>query len=63
MDSLIPPVTELLHPIQALANIVYLAKHEPGNKEKVLWYMTMAEAELARLTEVTRKLALLNTSH
>jgi hypothetical protein len=48
VDSLIPPVTELLHPIQALANIVYLAK---------------AEAELARLTEVARKLALLNTSH
>jgi hypothetical protein len=55
----IDPAGELFYPIQTLANLIFLTKHDLQDKEKVLLYMNMAEAELARLTDVAQKLGML----
>jgi hypothetical protein len=51
-----PDESELFHPIQNLTNLIWLAKLEPDNPEKVLRYLTLADAELLRLTEIAHRL-------
>jgi hypothetical protein len=49
-----PPESELLQPIQNLTNLIWLAQQEPHSPEKVLRYLTLADAQLLRLTDRLR---------
>jgi signal transduction histidine kinase len=48
-------VHEVNNPLEALANLVYLTKHEAHLPENVRKNMVVAETQLKRLAEITRK--------
>jgi hypothetical protein len=50
-------VRQLYNPLEILTNLVYLVQSEPGDKSKVIEYMNIAEAQVARLSEVARSLS------
>jgi hypothetical protein len=43
LERIFDPVHEILDRIEILTNLVYLTKHEAGNEEKVLVYMSIAD--------------------
>jgi hypothetical protein len=55
LESSSIPVAEILHPVEILTNLVYLAKHDVYDSSKVVEYLTMAELELERLVRTARK--------
>src|ERR1700712_5051987 len=46
---------EVNNPLEALSNLVYLAKHSPADPAQVSRYMEIAEGQLLRISEITRK--------
>ena len=48
-------VHEVNNPLEALANLVYLTKQEANRPDNVRKNMQVAETQLNRLAEITRK--------
>ena len=48
-------IHEVNNPLEALSNLVYLAKHSPADAAQVWHYMEMAESQLLRIGEITRR--------
>jgi signal transduction histidine kinase len=46
---------EVNNPLEALTNLVYITKNEPANPDRVQRNMEIAESQLLRLGEITRK--------
>jgi len=46
---------EVNNPLEALCNLVYLTTHDAGNPDQVRRHMQLAQAQLDRLGEITRK--------
>jgi signal transduction histidine kinase len=46
---------EVNNPLEALSNLVYLAKHCPDDAKQVSHYMEIAESQLLRIGDITRK--------
>jgi signal transduction histidine kinase len=46
---------EVNNPLEALSNLVYLAKHSPNDAAQISRYMEIAESQLVRLGDITRK--------
>jgi signal transduction histidine kinase len=46
---------EVNNPLEALTNLVYMTKNEPANPDRVQRNMEIAEGQLLRLGEITRK--------
>ena len=46
---------EVNNPLEALTNLVYITKHEPADPDRVQRNMEIAESQLLRLGEITRK--------
>ena len=46
---------EINNPLEAVTNLVYLAKRELGNSERVAEYLEMASRELDRVAHITRQ--------
>ena len=46
---------EVNNPLEALCNLVYLAKHAPNDADQVRQFMEIAEGQLQRLSSITRK--------
>lgn len=47
---------ELTNPVEALTNIMYLIRHDPGVSPKILQYMDLADDQLAKLIQITRQI-------
>jgi hypothetical protein len=48
-------VREISNPIEVLANLIYLTKHDANDPEKVRSYISMAHAALDDIKESTRQ--------
>jgi hypothetical protein len=61
MESPLPERSSLAYqmqlPLESLANLVYLTKHESQDPAKVCMYMEMAEAEIVRVAAIVQKLS------
>ena len=47
---------EVVDPLEAINNLIYITKLLPDDRERVQMYMEMAEAHVARLNQIARKL-------
>jgi hypothetical protein len=56
LEMIFDPVHEILDRIEILTNLVYLTKHEAGNEEKVLVYMSIADMTLKSFVELAKQL-------
>jgi PAS domain S-box-containing protein len=46
---------EINNPLEAVSNLVFLARHDSGNADKVSEYLQMAERELGRVAHIARQ--------
>jgi hypothetical protein len=46
---------EVIDPLEAINNLIYITKHLPDDRESVEMYMKMAEAHVERLNQIARK--------
>ena len=46
---------EVVDPLEAINNLIYITKLLPDDREGVQMYMEMAEAHVARLNQIARK--------
>lgn len=58
LNSRSPSFNDLLCPIQSLFNLIYLAEQNADKRDEVVKYITMANAELLRLSEAAARIAL-----
>lgn len=56
LESFPDSVHEILDRIEILSDLVYLTKHEAANEEKVLMYMSIADATLKSFVELAKQL-------
>jgi PAS domain S-box-containing protein len=46
---------EINNPLEAIGNLIYLARTSPGASEKIVAHLQLAEQELARVSHITRQ--------
>jgi hypothetical protein len=46
---------EVIDPLEAINNLIYITKLLPDDRESVKMYMEIAEAHVARLNQIARK--------